>query len=228
MIQFNLLPDVKVEFIKTQKLKRLVIAVSIVASAMSVGILFITLSLSAVQKNHLTNLDKDIAKLTTELEETPELKSILSVQNQLGTLPGLYDGRPAVDRLPTYLDQITPTNLGIGRLELDFSLSSIEIEGKAESLELVNSFVDSLKFTSYTVTTDDGETEGKAFKDVVLADFGRDEEEATFTINFIFDSTIFDITKDVKLTVPSLVTTRAEAPAADLFSGQITPTEGQE
>lgn len=228
MIQFNLLPDVKVEYIKTQKLKRLVVAISIVSSAVSVVILLIVLGISATQKAHLSNLDEDINRLTTELESTPELKSILSVQSQLGSLPQLYDGRPAIDRLPTYLDQITPADLGIGRLTLDLSLSSIEIEGKAASLELVNSFVDSLKFTTYKAVVEENEMKGKAFKDVVLVDFGRDVEEAEFIVKFTFDPIIFDITKDVDLIVPSIVTTRAEVPSADLFNGEVQPTEEEE
>jgi Tfp pilus assembly protein PilN len=215
MIQLNLLPDIKLDFIKGQRMKHMVLTLSFLAIGISVGLLLVLLSLVAIQKKHVGDLDKDIDGLITELEETPELNKILSVQSQLHSLPALYDARPAVDRLPTYLDQTTPVGVRISHIAADFSTSTLEITGRADSLELVNSYVDTLKFTKYTVGEDKNELQ--AFKDVVLINFGRDEQEANYTVSFVFDPTIFNITKDVKLAVPSLVTTRVSVPSADLF-----------
>jgi hypothetical protein len=225
MIQLNLLPQVKVDYIKGQHVKRLVMGISLVATAVSVGLVIIMFSLVAIQKKHVSDLDKDIDKLTTELKSTPDLDKILAVQSQLNVLPSLYDGRPAVDRLPTYLDQTTPTGVRINKIVVDYTLSTIVIEGKADTLELVNSYTDTLKFTTYKVGE---EASLQAFKDVVLLEFGRDEKEATYTISFGFDTTIFDITKTVNLVVPSLVTTRANAPGTDLFFIETDSTEGEE
>ncbi len=225
MIQFNLLPDIKIEYIKTQKLKRVVILISIAAVAVAVGLLIIFFSFSAVQKKHISDLDKDIAALRTELEETPDLTRILSIQNQLNVLPDLYNGRPAVDRVPQYIDQTTPSGVGIERLIVDFSASTVEIKASAPTLQLMNSFADTLKYTTYRIQGEEGDQALQAFGAVVLSEFARDAEGASFTLRFSFDPTIFDIQQSVSLTVPNLVTTRAQAPSADLFKG--TPsTEG--
>lgn len=224
MIQFNLLPDIKIEYIKTQRTKRMVILGSIGAAGLSIALLLVMFSFSTVQKQHITNLDKDIQALRTELEGNQELTKILSVQNQLKSLPALYDGRPAADRLPDYLDQTTPTDVGIGRLVVDFSTSTMEITGSAPSLESVNSYVDTLKFTSYKYDNEGQTTTSGAFSAVILTEFGRSDKEATFVVTLTFDPIIFDATKSIELIVPSTVTTRAEAPASspDLFDGSAT------
>ena len=249
MIQFNLLPDIKIEYIKTLKLKRMVMTIAFIAVGASVGLLILMFSMNAVQKRHVSNLNSDIERLKTELDETDDLTKILTVQNQLNALPALYDGRPAINRLPGFIDQTTPVGIGITQMTIDFSTSTVEIIGDSKNLKTLNSFVDTLRYTTYEVeheeteeVADTGEememTETEvhealnAFGNVGLVQFARDSEKATFTLSFSFDTTIFDITKKVKLTVPSLVTTRAEVPSPDLFNGAVeveetTGTTGQ-
>lgn len=217
MIQFNLLPDIKIEHIKSQRMKRLVIVVAVALIGLSVGILVLMFSYSAVQKKHVENLDRDIDSLTAELESNDELTKILSVQNQLNSLPDLYSGRPAADRLTTFIDQTTPAGVGLGRLSIDFSTNSIQFTGTAASLGAVNQHIDTLKFTKFTI--DEDTTEQPAFSDVVLTQFGRDDNEANFSISLVFDPQIFDATKDIALKVPNVVTTRAQDQGSDLFDG---------
>lgn len=229
MIQFNLLPDVKIEFIRTQRTKRMVILGALGLAGLSIGLLLVMVSYSAVQDRHIGNLDKDIKSITEELESNEELTSILSVQNQLQSLPALYNGRPAASRLPQYLDQTTPTGVGIGRLIIDFSANSMEIAGTAPTLEAINNYIDTLKFTTFKAGDESG-SENNAFTGVVLSEFGRDDSEATFVVTLIFNPQIFDATKSIELTVPNKVTTRAQAPAAstpDLFDGSV-PEETDE
>lgn len=208
MIQFNLLPDIKVEFNKTRKLKRLMILVSFIALGLSIFLVIVTFSLTAVQKNHLSNLDKDIESLEDEITSTEDLGKILTVQNQLNSLPVLFDARPAVDRIPAYIDQVTPVGVELSDFTFDFALSTIEFEGQSENFGLVNKFVDSLKFTTYSIEGTEGET--IAFKDVFYSDFGRDDKTASYTVKMTFDPIIFDQTKKITLKVPAGVTTRSQ------------------
>jgi len=228
MIQFNLLPQVKVEYIKTKRLKRIMIVGSVAFTVVSVGLVIITASLAAVQNRHIANLDKDIDRISNEINDIPDIKKILSVQNQLNTLPSLYAGRPAVKRLPSYLDQTTPTGtINLSKVNVDFSTSKIEVAGTGESLEAVNRYVDTLKFTNYKVN-DPSETK-PAFTGVVLTNFGRDDLTASFTITFNFDAVIFDGAKEVQLEIPSIVTTRSQSASqsSDLFNGSL-PAEGEQ
>jgi len=224
MVQFNLLPDVKIQYVKTQKLKRMVIVTAFISVAVSVGLLLIMFSLVQVQKQHISNLNEDINEKRTELDNTKDLTKILSVQNQLKTLPSLYDGRKAADRLPSFIDQTTPVDMGISELVVDFDANTMQITGEAVDLKTMNAYVDTLKYTKFKESAEGDEL--NAFSGVVITELGRDKEEATFKVSFAFDPAIFDVTKDITLVVPSLVTTRAQAPSPELFNGTITPETG--
>jgi len=103
----------------------------------------------------------------------------------------------------------------ISRLNVDFAQQAITISGSANTLEIVNTFTDTLKFTTYH-TASAPQTEVPAFSNVVLSAFGRDSKGATYTITFTFDPPIFSDTQEVTLTVPNKITTRSqtEQPAA--------------
>lgn len=215
MIQFNLLPDVKIEYIKSQRTKRLVMLITVIVTGASVGLLVLMFSYRTVQRQHLSNLNKDIAALRSELENNQDLTKILTVQNQLNSLPQLYEGRPAVDRLPEYLDQITPANVGIGQLDIDFALNTLQITGTATNLSAVNAYVDTLKFTTFSVK--DGASDVPAFQGVVLSSYNLSEDGAGFSVNLTFDPQIFIAANEVELKVPNIVTTRAQTVPSDLF-----------
>lgn len=208
MIQLNLLPDIKVEFIKAKRAKRMVLVGATGAIIFSLALLIIMISLTMFQKRHIADLNKDIASFEKVLQDTPDLAKILTIQNQLNSLPDLYKKRPVTSRLFPYVEQTTPDKIGIAHLILSFADSSLNIQGTSDSLESVNRYVDTLKFTTYKTTGSD--TEIKAFSDVVLTAFGRDSKAATYSVALKFDPVIFDSSKEVTLAVPTTITTRSE------------------
>lgn len=217
MIQFNLLPDVKQQYIKAKRQKHTVIVVSLLMAASSLFIftmLFLTVNI--FQKAHLRNLDDDIQASTKTLNGVPDLNKVLTIQNQLSSLPGLHDKKPVTSRLFGYMSQITPANVTIGNLSLNYAEETITITGQADSLSTVNKFVDTIKFTSYKIGEEDQQE--KPFSEVVLGTFARDETEATYTINFKFKAAIFDSSNDAKLVIPKIISTRSETEKpGDLF-----------
>ncbi len=218
MIQLNLLPDIKVAFIKAKRLKRMVMVVSVLAVGISVTLLVVMFSLTSLQKKHIGDIDKDIKKTDQDLRDTPDLAKILTIQNQLNSLPTLYDKRPVTTRVFDYIEQTTPKIIGITDMTVDFEATTFSIEGKTNTLESVNQYVDTLKFTNYTVKDTEGIT--KAFTDVVLKTFSRDSKDgAKFTITLKYNPDIFDSNKVVTLVVPSAVTTRSETelPSSGVF-----------
>src|SRR4051812_46628586 len=109
MIQFNLLPNVKLEYVKTQHTKRLLTMLSLVAGMAGIAILLVAIvSVNVVQKKSLSDLDSDIAKYSTQLKSVKDLDKILTVQNQLSTLTSLHDDKPVASRLFSYISQVTP------------------------------------------------------------------------------------------------------------------------
>ncbi len=222
MIQLNLLPDIKQEFIKVRRIKRLVMSFSVLLAAISFVIFVVLILIVMVaQKNDIRNIDKDIVKQSAELKGTPNLDQILTVQNQLNSLPALNSQKPATSRLFGYVKQVTPNNVNITSLDIDYTLHTVTFTGTADSADTINVFVDTLKFTTYDiVASDSSKSSGKAFSSVVLTSFDRTKTQATYTITFAFDPLIFDNTNTTTLVVPNIISTRSEVdkPKA-LFQG---------
>lgn len=219
-VQFNLLPDVKLEFYKAQRSKRLIVNAALLVTVSAVGILIVSFSVAnIVQKKALSDADKDIKKYSNQLKTTPDLEKILTVQNQLNALPALHQQKHIISRLFTYLPLITPDKVNIGKLTLDAKANTMVITGTSDKIENVNKFADTLKFTSYTTT--DSSTKTQAFKSVVLDAIGRDQTTVSYTINMEFDPTLFKGEQTITLVVPQELTTRSvtESPGA-VFNGQ--------
>ncbi len=217
MIQFNLLPDVKLEYIRAERMKRMVMTIAIlIATAAVVISIGLYVLVNVVQKGHLANLDKDIKRDSAKLKSTPNLDKILTVQNQLVSLPTLHQKKPNSSRFIGYLAQLTPAEAHVSQTNLDFSTNTVTLDGTAKSLEIVNKFVDTLKFTKYTAG--DGTEQKPAFSAVVMTSFGVDEKGATYQLSFTFDPLVFDNTKTVTLVTPKIVSTRsATEKPTDLF-----------
>jgi len=218
MIQFNLLPDIKQQYLKAQRQKHLVMFISTVAIIAAVAIFVVLLLVVQVwQKKSISDLNTDIKRYSKELTNTSDLNKILTVQNQLKSLTALHDKKAVATRTFSYITQVTPQQASISKLNLDFALNTISISGSANSLETVNTYVDTLKFTKYN-TTGDSSTSGNAFTNVVLSTFGRTSNGATYTVTASFNPIIFSENQSVSLNVPQTTTTRSvtEQPT-DLF-----------
>jgi Tfp pilus assembly protein PilN len=216
MIQFNLLPDIKIQYLKARRQKHLVLLGSVVVIIASVAVLAILISVVfGVQKKSISDLSSDIDTASAQLEATRDLDKMLTVQNQLKSLAALHDAKPVASRLFGYITQATPTAASISKLNTDFALKTMSISGSADTLQTVNTFADTLKFTTYHTATQ-ADSEKQAFTNVVLSSFGRDSKGATYTITLAFDPIIFSELEDVTLTVPNKVTTRSttEQPSA--------------
>jgi Tfp pilus assembly protein PilN len=230
MIQVNLLPDVKIAYMRTTRNKRLVIGVSTLAIVVSIAIMLLLGSIVyGFQKKNLSDLNDDISTYNNQLKNTPDLDKVLTVQNQLGALTPLHDQKPVVSRIFGYLTQVTPSAASISQLDTDFDANTITITGAASSLDVANTYIDTLKFTTYQEVDSNGKAQGepvKAFSDVVMSQFARNTAGATYTITLTYDPAIFSGASNVKLTVPNIVSTRSltEQPT-DLF--QSSNTGGQ-
>jgi Tfp pilus assembly protein PilN len=228
MIQFNLLPDVKIHYLKARRQEQLVVVISTFATIAGIAIVVVLLGIVyGVQKKNLSDLNKDIKSNSQELQSTPNLNKILTVQSQLKALPGLHDQKAVATRLGGFLSQVTPSAVNISKLDVDFLQNTLVINGGADTLDTVNTFTDTLKFTTYTSKGSSAAAK-PAFSNVVLTNFSRDKKGATYTITTSFDPSIFNETDDVTLNVPSIISTRSavEKPTA-LFQGSTSTGSGQ-
>ncbi len=209
MIQFNLLPDIKIQYLKANRQKHTVLLFSVIAIIASVSVMVVLgVIVFGLQKKNIADLSSDIKTASSELQSTPDLTKILTVQNQLTSITKLHDDKPVASRLFGYISQSTPSSASISHINVDFAKHTLAITGSADSLNTVNRFTDTLKFTTYhTAKVKD---EVPAFSDVVLANFGRDSKNATYNITLTFDPLIFSELEDITLTVPNIITTRSQ------------------
>ncbi len=215
MIQFNLLPAVKLEFVRARRTRRLAILGSVLfagVSLITLGLLFANVQLQA---KYSRDLSKDISSESKKLEGVEDISSILTVQNQLKSLSSLHAAKPEAERVATYLKQITPADVSISSATIDFDAQTVKVSGDAKSAASVNSFVDTIKFTTFTTSENTAET--NAFSEVVLGAVSPNGEQGavSYDVTFKFDKTIFSNQTTVKLVVPSKVTTRSQLDKPD-------------
>lgn len=228
MIQFNLLPDVKMEYIRSQRLKQTVVSVSVVVAGAALTIMIILfLVVNVFQKAHLSDLNKDIDANTNKIQNIPDLNKILTVQNQLNSLTALHDKKPVTSRLFTYIKQVLPVKLGVSSLTVDFTQHTMQFQGDSNNIATVNQFVDTLKYSTYKNSTG---ADTKAFSNVVLNSFARTDKGATYSVNLNFDPAIFDTTQNInKLTVPNIITTHAQSNTkSDTFTNKKSTNTGSQ
>ncbi len=231
MIQLNLLPDVKLEYIKAERSRRLVLSVSFLVTAASIVLLLLLLSVDGLQNKHLHDLTKDINSESSKLQNEPQISKILTVQNQLQSLTALHAQEPAASQVFGYLNQVTPSDVSITDFKIDFTQQTATITGTAANLADVNQYVDTLKYTTFT--TGNTTQSQPAFKNIVLTSFSLNgaadsSQAANYTISLSYDPTIFDITQNAKLSVPSVTTTHltVSQSATDLFKPPPTTSKG--
>jgi hypothetical protein len=227
MIQFNLLPKVKLDYVKARRNKRTVALIGAAVTAGSLAILILLfIAVQVVQRKYSSDLSKDIDEQTLALQAIPDLDKVLTIQNQLNSLTVLHDQKPVISRVFTYIRQVTPSKITIATLKIDFSTNTASIIGKADKISTINKFADTLKFTTFKAMNEQTQTEktGNAFSKVVLASFGKDEDESTYELSLSFDPIIFSSNEKITLIVPpGKITTRSETEKPiDLFAPNTT------
>lgn len=228
MIQFNLLPNVKVEYLKTKHQKR---TIALIATGVVLACAFVVASLFSivlgVQPRRLSSLDNSIKNVVNEIKSKPDINKILTIQNQLSEIDKLHTEKPVATRVFSLIVNITPKNVSIENFTIDFLTSKIEVSGQAVSFEEMNKFIDTLKFTTIKNTIDSNLPDTKAFNQVVLSSYALNEKGASYSVTFNFDKEIFNSDKDgIGLEVPSITSTRSETERpTDLFKENLIPTQ---
>lgn len=228
-LQFNLLPDVKQDYLKAQRSKRTVIGSAMAASGLAIVILiFMIMTVYVINKKKLNDADKDVQKYSQELKAIPNLDKILTVQKQLNTLVGLHQNKHVMSRLYAYLPQVTPINVYMGKVNVDLTTSTLIIDGTTDTQKTINTYVDTLKFTTYKIGGQD--TKKKAFTDVKESQFAITDKGASYQLTVQFDPVLFSNSQKVELVVPAgLATTRSviNDPSNALFNGETSATRQQ-
>jgi Tfp pilus assembly protein PilN len=235
-IQFNLLPDVKLQYLKTHRTKNLVMTICVIASGVSLTILLLLLfTVQLVQKKELKDAQTALNTANSQLSDISDLNKIVTVQNQLSSLANLHQNKHATDRIFDYLKQVTPSKASINRLNIDLAQNTMSISGNADAQKTVNTYVDTLKFTTFKVS--DSDSPHPAFTNVVETSFAINAGNVSYQLDMSFDPKLFANNlldaqgkpQKPQLNVPTLTTTRSaiDDPSNQLFQQQSATQGGQ-
>lgn len=240
MIEINLIPDVKQEFIHAQRLRAKVISVSILGMLGAVALVVILGGLLGAEAVRNAVADSSITSEYKKMQANTDLKDVVTIQNQLINIPILDQSKTMSSRLFDALSAINPqapNSVKMTNVVLDPTAKTISIDGTA-----ANSYTatDALKKTILNATiayTEDSATSTIPLTtDVMLGDTSYGEDSSgnkvlRFKMTFTYPDQLFsnkvtnvsvvtptgtiDVT-DSKTRVPDSLFT---SPASDVKSG---------
>lgn len=202
MIELNLLPDVKQEFLRTQRQKKLIISSMILISIVAGGIVLLMVFFVFVAQPGLRLLvDNDVKSKTTELNKNKNLTRNLTIQNQLTTITQLHEDKGVYERFFDYFKNLnpeTPNNISISQATLDPATETILIEATAKNFQAIAVFQDTLKNAELKYADPDTKEAQKVplFSQVDISEAGLGQDSqgvqvASFKLTLGYDSNAF-------------------------------------
>jgi len=229
MIQLNLLPDVKKDYLKSQRMKRNIISISIISSIAVTGlVLLLALYVHGAQRIARNQLQGDIDKSSKEVEGLKDISKVLTVQGALAALPILHDQKYINSRLFEYLKVLVPNEVTLGKIELDHKTNTLKLNGRSTDYKTLNVFVDTLKSAELTQGADDSRAKIVPFKAVTITNATKSPDPQKpgieFMISLQYNPAIFNAkTKKPSLEVPKTTTGQGfVVKSTELFGGATT------
>ncbi|MBL8160038.1 hypothetical protein JNJ66_06305 [Candidatus Saccharibacteria bacterium] len=228
-VQLNLLPDVKKEYLQSQRTKNTLISICVLTTIGATGLAAIFFALVyLVQPGLIGGAQAAVDSKTKQLKGVKDIEKYLTVQNQLNSLPELHEGKVLYSRIFSYLKTLNPAapnNVRLASLVVDEENKEISINGATDNFQAFSVFQDTLKNAklSYKV---DGETkegdllfeEGSIIVDQQDLTRSEGKQELSFTMRIRYNEPGFSpANTDPVLSVPKKETTQSAVNAPSLF-----------
>lgn len=217
MIQLNLLPDVKKEFLRAQSARRKTIAVSIMVSIIAAGVtVALAIYVYAVQNAILFVQTNDIKDKASKLSAVKDIDKYLVIQNQLAQLSSLHGEKHNFSRLLGFLPQLNPAppkNISLTDLTVSAKENTITFQGTVKDYGALTTFKDTLVNATLTYQHDgQAHDKTKLFEDVTIETAGFQSTNqtpgVTFTVVAKYDPEVFkQDNTGVAVSVPNKETT---------------------
>jgi len=201
MIEINLIPDVKQELLKAQRVRTSVISMAIIIGIVAVGIVVaLAMWVFAIQTARDVITDTTIKSESQKLSGVEDISDTLTIQNQLSKLVAMHDSKHIDSRIFDVLDTINPSapnNVSITKLTLDSSDSTIKIEAQAvNGYPALEVFKKTINATKFEYTQDDEKKSVPLATSMSDSDrsYGEDASGAKvlrFTLTFEYPSELF-------------------------------------
>ena len=200
MIEINLIPDVKQELLRAQRMRAVVISSSIFISIVA-GVVVVLLALYVFGFQAIRDVAAEdaIKKQSTELSKVEDLSEMLTVQNQLARIDELSANKKMTSRLFDVLAGVLPPEpnaVKVSNVAVDTDLDTIRIEGQTRAYDSMEVFKKTLDNAVILYTKGDEEpTQVKLAGDISASDISFGDSDGTkvlrFNITFKYDEVLF-------------------------------------
>ncbi|TAH33600.1 hypothetical protein EYC58_00510 [Candidatus Saccharibacteria bacterium] len=229
MIQLNLLPDVKKEFLRAQSARRKTIAISILVTIIAAGLTaVVAIYVYAVQNGIKYLQTEDIKSKSSELSSVKDIDKYLTIQNQLAQLSSLHGNKNNFSRLIDFLPRLNPAppqNIVLSNLDVDTTNTTINFKGRVSDYGALTTFKDTLTNATFTHMHNGENVEATKLFSKVTIDSALYEKTSTssgvtFAITVVYDSAVFkQENTNVVVTVPNKETTGSVVGSPAIFGG---------
>jgi hypothetical protein len=211
MIEINLIPDVKQELIKAQKIRTKVIAGSIVIGVISVSaVTLLAVYVFGGQSARSFFADQDIKKYSEQLEKVPDLSKMLTIQNQLTKISDLNGSKKIDSRIFDLLKAVVPkapNDVVYSSLVIDAGNSTISIDGQAANgYSAVEIFRKTIEGAQIKYDGSEGVVIASEVNTSNLS-YGEDtsgEKVLRFTLSFVYAPELFSpASKNAAIVIPN-------------------------
>ena len=136
--EINLVPDIKAEMIKQQKVRNLVFFVCIVVSIASVSAALIFGSVKGAQDITIIGQDAHIQNLSDKINGWDELSEFLTIQNQLKGIAAIEDSQKVLSRAIIFLNALIPSGkdtIEISEVAINLQEGTLSFDAQANAGE---------------------------------------------------------------------------------------------
>lgn len=213
MIEINLVPDVKQELIKAQRVRASVISIAIVVGIAAVGVVvLLAVWVFAIQTARGVLTDNTIKTESEKLAKVQDVENTLTIQNQLNKLPTTHDSKSIDSRLFDILTTINPpepNSVAITNVALNSEEKTIKLEAQAKNgYPALEVFKKTITGTRFEYIENDERQSVELASQMSDSDrsYGEDATGAKvlrFTLTFVYPEKLFSRTaKNATIVAP--------------------------
>ena len=204
MIEINLVPDVKQELLKAQRMRSAVITTAIFTSIAAVGVVALLLIyVYAVQLGRNAILDNQIKTKSGELAQVEDLSRMVTIQNQLGKVSTLNESKTMSSRVFDLLSAVIPPEpnaVKVSQVDINTEEKLIRLEGQTRGFDSMEVFKKTVASAVIQMPVEsDAEEEPEPVvlaSDISTSDvsFGEDSDGnkvLRFVISFVYTDELF-------------------------------------
>ncbi len=203
MIEINLIPDVKQELIRAERVRSVVTSTSILVGIIALAVVAVLSAyVFGVQTVRSAIADENIKKGNQQLSSVEDLSKVLTIQNQLSKISELNSQKKIDSRVFDVLSAVippAPNNVQVSNLLINAELSQLSIEGQTKSFDNLEIFKKTVDGAVITYKDGTDEKEVKLATSISTSDisYGEDTSGAKvlrFTLRFVYAQELFSPT----------------------------------